>query len=301
MKIAIIGHFCLDIFHQADGTEQRELGGIFHSVAAMANLASDRDTLFPVFGVGETEIEQVRSAVSVYNNVDTSGIFSFPGESNYVHYYHDNPNERSLNISQPIPLSHIKKYLKVDGIYIDMISGSDITVNTIDELRLDVREKNIPIHLDMHCLTVGINPDGTRFRRAMSDWRRWCFMIDSVQMNEEEAQGISMEKFDDVLLAKQMMPLMVKAFVITRAERGISLYQADHKHLVTKEFANEITATLVSVIGSGDIFGASFLYAFLKKKKYDEAAMFAQRAASVTTRYALAEKHRCLAELSKEL
>lgn len=301
MKIAIIGHFCLDIFHQADGTEQRELGGIFHSVAAMANLASDRDTLFPVFGVGETEFEQVKSAISAYKNIDLDGIFQFAGESNYVHYFDNNTPECSLRIAKPIPLEHIKKYLDVDGVYINMISGADITVDTIDEIRLEVRKKKIPIHLDMHCLTLSVDSDGKRTRRAMLDWRRWCFMTDSVQMNEEEAQGISMEKFDDVLLAKQMMPLMVKAFVITRAERGISLYQADHKHLITKDFANEITATPVSVIGSGDIFGASFLYAFLKKKKYDEAAIFAQRAASVTTRYALAEKHRCLAELSKEL
>jgi len=67
-----------------------------------------------------------------------------------------------------------------------MLSGKDITVETIDEIRLEVRGKKIPIHLDMHCLTIGVNDDGTRVRNPMADWRRWCFMIDSVQMNEEE-------------------------------------------------------------------------------------------------------------------
>lgn len=291
MKITVVGHFCLDIFHGAGGVEEKHLGGIFHSVAALANLASDRDTIFPVFGIGETEFEEVKTALSQYKNIDLSGIFQFAGGSNYVHYFDDGSNECTLNISKPIPLSHIKNFLDVDGIYINMLSGNDITVDTIDEIRLDVRGKKVPIHLDVHSLTLSVNEDGTRNRKPMTDWRRWCFMTDSVQMNEEEAKGMSVEHFNDELLAKQMIPLMVKAFVITRGEKGATVYQEDHKHLYTTEITNDLNPDPVSTIGSGDIFGASLFYSYLKKKNYIDAAKFAQSATALSTKFSLSEKH----------
>ncbi|MFA6540907.1 MAG: carbohydrate kinase family protein [Bacteroidota bacterium] len=297
MKITLIGHLCIDVFHQADGTEVQEFGGIYHAVAAMANLASDRDALYPVFGVGADHFERVMAAFSVYKNVNTNGIFRFEGETNSIHYYADGSGERSVAVAKPIEFSRIKNSLSVDGVYINMISGNDITVDTIDEIRLEVRAKKVPIHLDMHCLTMQVNPDGTRLHTPLPDWRRWCFMTDSVQMNETEAAIISAEKFSNELLAKQMIPLMVKAFVITRGDKGCTLYQAEHKQLLQNDFPGEKIEEPESVIGSGDIFGASFLLSYIKKKTYGEAARFAVKAAGVSTQFSVREKHRHLTEV----
>lgn len=291
MKIALIGHFCVDVFHRADGSEEKKFGGIYHAVAAMANIASDKDTLIPIFGVGSEEIAELKSRFEQLANVDASGIFELKNGSNYVHYYDEQPNERVENISPSIPFKTIKPFLKVDGIYINMISGSDITLETLDRIRLEVRSKRVPIHFDVHCLTLAINSDGTRFRRAMSDWRRWCFMTDSIQMNEDEAEGITLEHLNDDAFAKQMMPLMVKAFVLTRGKNGATLFWDEHKALKRKEYTDGSNDKPVSVIGSGDIFGASFLYGYLKTKNYMDAAQFAQKIASHSTRFSISEKH----------
>jgi sugar/nucleoside kinase (ribokinase family) len=291
----------MDAFHRTDGSIEKKLGGIYHSVAALANLASDRDTIFPVIGIGSAEMDEFRNALSQYKNIDLSGVYLHQGESNCVHYFDDSPNECSANISAPIPFQHIKKYLNVDGVYINMISGRDITVDTIDEIRLEVRGKKAPIHLDMHCLTLHVNEDGTRAFKPMPDWRRWCFMTDSVQMNAQEASEISMEHFSDELLAKQMMPLMVKAFVITRGEKGVTLYQEEHKHLQTKDIVAETNPNPVSTIGSGDIFGVSFLYSYLKKKNYNDAAVFAQKSSAFSTQFSLSEKHQQLRAMREQL
>jgi sugar/nucleoside kinase (ribokinase family) len=292
MKVTLIGHFCVDVFHRSDGREEKKLGGIYHAIAAMANLASDQDRLFPVFGAGEAEIDEITSAFSEYPNVDLSGMFVQPNGSNVVHYFDERPNECVENISAPIPFETIKPFLAVDGVYINMISGSDISLETLDHIRLAVRGRKTPIHFDMHCLTLGINPDGTRFRRAMSDWRRWCFMIDSVQMNEEEARGITLEQYGDEAFAKQMMPLMVKAFVVTRGKMGATVYRDEHKVLKRTDVSGDANENPVSVIGSGDIFGAVFLYAFLKKSNYAEAAAIAHAAAAYSTRFSVSDKHR---------
>ncbi|MBI2430351.1 MAG: carbohydrate kinase family protein [Ignavibacteriales bacterium] len=292
MKITLIGHFCVDVFHRTDGTEEKRFGGIYHAVAALSNIAAEKDTLFPVFGVGAQEIEDLKSLFSQLGNIDCSGIFELPGGSNIVHYYDDQPNERVENISPPIQFKAIREYLKVDGIYINMISGADITLETLDRIRLEVRTKRVPIHFDLHCLSLSINQDGTRFRRAMSDWRRWCFMTDSIQMNEEEAEGITLEHLNDDAFAKQMMPLMVKAFVVTRGKNGVTLFQEEHKILKRNDHMDGKNEQPVSEIGSGDIFGASFLYGYLKKKNYMDAVQFAQQAASHSTRFSISEKHK---------
>jgi len=301
MKIVLIGHFCVDVFHRADDSVEKKFGGIYHALAAMANITSPDDTLLPVVGVGVEEIHDFKAVVQQWGNVNCSGIFELKGGSNYVHYFDGNPNERVENISPPIPFETIKPLLSdCDGVYINMISGSDITLETMDRIRLAVRKRKVPIHCDIHCLTLAINPDGTRFRRAMSDWRRWCFMIDSIQMNEEEAEGISLEQYSNEAFAKQMMPLMVKVFVITRGKNGATLYREEHKTLKIDHFSEGANESPVSTIGSGDIFGASFLYGYLKKKNYLDAARFAQAVASYSTRFSLSEKHTALQTL-KEL
>lgn len=291
MKVTLIGHFCVDVFHRSDGSEEKKPGGIYHAVAAMANLADDGDRLYPVFGAGASEMELITSTLSVYPNVDLGGVYTLPNGSNIVHYYDDRQAERVENISPPIPLESIRPFLSVDGIYINMISGSDITLETLDHIRLEVRKRKTPLHIDMHCLTLGINPDGTRFRRAMSDWRRWCFMTDSVQMNEEEAGGITLEQYGDDTFAKQMMPLMVKAFVVTRGKNGATLYREEHKVLKRTDVGGGANEHPVSDIGSGDIFGAAFLYAFLKKNNYAEAASIAHAVAAHSTRFSVSDKH----------
>lgn len=297
MKITLIGHFCIDIFHHSDGRVEKRLGGIYHAVAALANIALQNDILFPVFGVGVKEMDEVRAALGKFKNVNLAGIFQLDTDSNIVHYFDDSPNECVQNISPPISFTSLEPFLAADGIYINMISGRDITLETLDRIRLAVREKRIPIHLDVHCLALGINPDGTRFSRAVSDWRRWCFMTDSVQMNEKEARAIAMEHYSDEVLAKQMIPLMVKAFVVTRGKNGATLFREDHKTLKRNDFNEGGNENPVSVIGSGDIFGASFLYRYVQTKNYTEAASFAQKVSAFSTQFSLSEKHNKLQKM----
>jgi len=89
--------------------------------------------------------------------VNTDGLFSFEGETNQVHLFYSDkergPNVRSIFHLRSV--SRIEPFLSVHGIFLDMISGSDITLETLDQIRLAVRPKNTPIHLDLHCLTLG--------------------------------------------------------------------------------------------------------------------------------------------------
>ncbi|NUN70846.1 MAG: carbohydrate kinase family protein [Bacteroidetes bacterium] len=301
MKLTVIGQYCVDVFHRSGGTEERRPGGIYHSIIAMSGIAGDRDTIYPVFSVGENEAENIRSVLSPYKNVDLSGMLVLPGVTHEVHYDDESPNEHALHLAQPIPFAHIRKFLNVDGVYVNMISGRDILIDTLDEIRLEIRGKKIPLHLDIHCLTLHTHDDGTRTFRPMADWRRWCFMTDSVQLNAEEAAEMSVEHFNDTLLAKQMIPLMVQAFIITRGAEGATLYREEHKALKTIPIPAAAEAPVVSTLGAGDVFGASLLYSYLKKKDYQDAAAFACQAATRSTAVPAEEKHRQLRLLRESL
>jgi sugar/nucleoside kinase (ribokinase family) len=288
MKFTVIGHLCLDVIHHPDGTETKSYGGIYFAVAALANIASKDDVIYPVFGAGEEEFEAVKQIFSRYPNVDIEGVYHIAGETNHVHLFYGDKGTRtecSKHIAPSIPFSRIEPYLSVHGILLNMISGSDIALDTLDQIRLSVRSKNTPIHLDLHSLTLGVNSDATRFRRAVSEWRRWCFMIHSVQMNEEEAAGLTIEKYDEESLAKQMLPLMVKALCVTRGARGATLFQQEHKHLLRKDFPGIATGS-TDPTGCGDVFGSAFLYQYCRTKNFDSAAEFANQVAAANSTFA---------------
>jgi sugar/nucleoside kinase (ribokinase family) len=279
---------CLDVIHHLDGTETKSYGGIYFAVAAMANIALESDVIAPVFGVGEKDFDSVKQLLARYANVDTDGMYSFAEETNQVHLFYGDKGTRtecSKHIAPPVPFSRIEPYLAVHGIALNMISGSDVTLDTLDQIRLAVRPKNTPIHLDLHSLTLGVNSDATRVRRAVSEWRRWCFMINSVQMNEEEAAGLTIEKYDEESLAKQMLPLMVNAVCITRGAKGATVFQQEHKHLLRKEFPGIATGS-TDPTGCGDVFGSAFLYQYCRTKSFDLAAEFANRVAAANSAFA---------------
>jgi hypothetical protein len=301
MKYTVIGHFAVDIREDKDGTEHRSYAGIFTPVCAMAALAAPTDTIYPVFGVGERDYYGVKTALSAFPNVDIAGIYSYIGDSNEVRFVSRNGDMvgRGKRSCVAIPFQKIEPFLNTNGVLINMMSGYDITLDTLDEIRMAVRPKATPVHLDFHNLTLGVNPDGSRFRRPMSDWRRWCFMINSVQVNDAEAAGLTFEYVDIDQLVKQIVPLMVQAFCVTHGERGATVYQVDHKSVVVHTIEGLPSKKGTDTVGCGDIFGAAFLYAMTSSKNFADAGAFANLAASRCAGVAGNERFAVLAQLKE--
>jgi sugar/nucleoside kinase (ribokinase family) len=210
-----------------------------------------------------------------------------------VHFFSSPAGKRtecSKHLAEAIPFARIKPFLDVDGVLVNMASGFDITLETFDFIRMQTREQGIPIHFDFHSLTLGIDSEHARFRRPLTDWRRWCFMVNSVQLSEEEAAGLTAERYDEPTLINQLMPLMVSALVITRGERGATLIRQEHKKLFREEIAGVAGGERVETTGCGDVFGAAFFCEFLRTKDYAKAAAFANRAAAAKSLFVGAEK-----------
>ncbi len=290
MTISLIGHLCIDEIHpltnKKNGIGNRtDFGGIFFSLLTLANLAGPKDVVRPVFGVGEKEFDQIKRRLEEYPNVDSDGIFRLKGNTNRVHhFFEENGSPRiecAESIAEPIPFAKIKPYLDVDGILINMVSGFDITLETLDGIRMAIRDARTPIHFDFHSLTLGIDPDSKRFRRPLTDWRRWCFMLNSIQMTEEEALGLTAERYDEQTLVNQLMPLMVDALVVTRGSLGATAVLQLNKKLTRHDFPAASYGKTVDALGCGDVFGAAFLFQYLRQKDYRDAAEFANQLAAM--------------------
>ncbi len=266
MKYGIVGHLCLDVIHLPDGSEVQSYGGIFFSLASLANIVDDEDLIYPVFGVGEVDYDKFIERVSIYPNVVIDGIFKFPGFTNRVHLFYQDRQERtecSVHIAKPIEFERIKrlKDLGVDGIFINMISGFDIELETLKSLR---KIFDGYIHFDIHSATLGIDEKNIRFRKKIGNWAEWLENVDTVQMNEFEARSIGEEWWDNDMLAKNVLELDVKAMVITRASLGATVYYFDDGFKKADVEAYEVQ--VVDPTGCGDVFGSAFFYKFSKTK-----------------------------------
>ena len=152
MNITVIGHLCKDLIHPPETSQpenakpsEERFGGIVYSIATLAGLMSEHDRIYPIFGVGNGDHDELMEFLGRYPNVETSGVFKFKGRTNRVRLFYQNDGaariECSENISPPIPYSRIKPYLDSDGILINMVSGSDIALETLDQIRMEVRDR----------------------------------------------------------------------------------------------------------------------------------------------------------------
>ena len=305
MNYTVIGHFCFDmVFKSGEEQPVEYIGGIAHSLAALAALAASTDVIFPVFGVGTADYDRTTEWLKRFPNVNADGVYKFKGMTNRVHYY---PSPEGNGFTQcpkqfadPIPSSRVRQFLDVNGVLINMQSGFDLTLETLDFIRTELRERKVPIHFDFHTLTLGIDGDSKRFRRPMTDWRRWCFMINSVQMNQEEAAGLTAERFDEATLINHMMPLMVDALLITRHQAGTTLIRQDQKKLTRYEIPGVPIEHALESKGAGDVFGAAFLYQYLKTRNVPLSAAYANLAGGVKTMLQGVDEYSRLPELMKE-
>lgn len=288
MLITVVGHICLDVIHHPDGTESQGYGGIFYSLAALANIADSNTKIFPVFGIGSKDYSHLIERLSAYKNVDTSGIFKTDGHTNQVHLYYKNNSNRiecSQNIAKPIPFKKIKPYLDTNMLLINMISGFDITLETLDEIRMNLREEKIPIFLDVHSLSLGVNEDGKRYRRLIPDWRRWLFMLHTVQMNEEETAGFVNENPDEEYLIKQITALNTNNVIITRGSNGSTLFKDEHKHIERFDFSGIETERAVDSTGCGDVFAAAYCAKYIRAKDEAVSAEYANQVAAMNATF----------------
>lgn len=271
MRVLVIGEPCIDVIHKVDGKIYNEHGGITYSVVA-GGLLDEGVEVVPVIGLHNDDAPYFTQLLEKLAPVNLSGIYTVDFPTRRVNLFYEGENDRWECSTQPIeptPFERIVPFLPAEGIHLNLISGSDIALPTMQKMRKAAPDSHI--HLDLHNIVMQLLPDSKRVRVPRADYLEWCRYADTVQMNEDEANVIDNSVNERRVLAEKVLESGAKAFIITLAEKGFILFEKRDGQ-VSEHFFPPKPTNVVDPTGSGDVLGAAFLHALVRGKDFREAA-----------------------------
>jgi sugar/nucleoside kinase (ribokinase family) len=102
----------------------------------------------------------------------------------------------------------------LDALYVNFISGFEMTLGTAQALRQGFRG---PIYADVHSLFLGMQQDGMRVLRPLPDAPSWFGCFDVVQVNEDEMRQLSP---DPLGMSADVLGAGVSLLTVTLGARG---------------------------------------------------------------------------------
>jgi hypothetical protein len=185
MKLLIIGHSVEDHI-LINGNEIVKPGGIYYTAAALQSFKEASDEIFLLTAV---EKNNYKLFSKIYDKFDHS-FFQTPESIPKVFLkVHENDERDEC-------YNHVTENLKInihdvaifDGILINMITGFDIDLQQLMEIRKSFKGL---IYFDVHTLSRGLEEDGMRKFRTIPEFRKWGAMLDIIQVNEHELLTLS--------------------------------------------------------------------------------------------------------------
>jgi hypothetical protein len=296
MRIGVIGTFVWDIIYGRDPriTPVEEWGGITYALSAFDAALPDEWELVPLAKVGADLWPQARRFVSGLRRASPDAVpIEVNTLNNRVRLEYATDELRSEILQGGVPpwtWAGLQPLLRdLDALYINLISGFELDLETLQLIR---RQFHGPVYLDMHSLLLGIQPDGTRFPRPISDPLAWFACADLLQVNEME---MSLMAPDAMALAATATHAGVQSLLVTLGKRGVVYFvspgfdgHADLKRPDSQRLGAVRTALVPAEgvdgpgdpTGCGDVFGATHFSRLLAGDSFAVALSAAIRAAS---------------------
>jgi hypothetical protein len=312
-RIGILGQPCIDeIITPGGKMTSQALGGILYSYAALERAARESRTdieFLPLTWFSEPDREIILPILSVLPHFkDLSKLYPTDSLTNRVRLVYSDETHRTEHCPVILPpmtpeeLSWVD-LASLDGLFINMISGFDISLDTLKWIRTQTKAY---IHLDIHALVLGeLSHDPTEPRKikGRKHWREWLANVDSVQMNEMESDWLGSPEFTtEKQLLSEIRKIYEqkkspKAVIITRAERGATSFDFVHEKIWNKE---PLPRKIKNTTGSGDVFGALYTLTKTLGTSDQEALWHAETWAGWNTELQSLEEI-LVAPLSKEI
>ncbi len=257
-KILAIGHSVVDKIHIADIIEIKP-GGIYFSVKGFLSAENTCDVSL----LTEFTRENEKYFSPEYSNVKLVGDFySKEMPVNHLFIYKDKERDEIYEyVPTSLNLNKISNFNHFYTIYINMISGFDVTLDDLKKLR---SEFNGIIYLDIHTLSRGVFKNNTRKFRTIPEGIEWINNVDFVQANEHEIKTLSDElSFNQIV--NRFFDEGGKAFIVTKGKNGIESYYKENNEIkFVRLKPNKISEK--QCVGCGDFFGANFICNFINTR-----------------------------------
>ncbi len=287
-RIAIAGSFIRDRIIPLNGSEFECIGGLYHSVAFAALLAGENSTIYPIACVGKDFWRELTGSLSVFPAIRLDALIPDPQENTQVLLTYLSKTERdevTTKTMRPILFDELETGIESDALLVNLISGDDLELHALKKFR---QCSSAMVYLDLHSRMLGIDKNGKRFLRELSDWQDWFAQADFIQLNETEAGLLMGESEPSNLDYQQFIKRIleetnVRGINITLGERGVLAgMRFDDEKSQIKHFGPTVDKSSVQdVIGCGDAFGAAFVVSFLQSPVFFDAVAFANKIAGL--------------------
>jgi sugar/nucleoside kinase (ribokinase family) len=281
MNILVIGHSVVDKIIDRDGISIKP-GGIFYTIVSFLSQMQSEDKLYLCSGVDKGNENLFNDAYDRIEKEFLVYVDSIP----QVELRVDGIGERKETYSQTaqnilLPSDDLNRF---DGILINMISGYDVSLTQLKQLR-----KNYDglIYFDVHTFSRGVDKNLNRIFRRIEDFNDWAGCIDILQANESELLTLSDQK-DEASIVDELLSFGIRQVIVTKAEKGASVFFQENNN-INKIHCDALQTNVVNKVGCGDVFGAVYFYNYIKNKNVLLALQQANLFAGIATTYSEAK------------
>lgn len=277
MNILVFGHSVIDKINYGKD-EIIKPGGIFYTTAALANITESSDNIYVC-----TTIDKINENLfsSVFKKIKPNYLsYSANIPTVKLNIYDNKEREETYeNVSGNLQFN-ISNLNRFDGILINMVTGFDISLKQIMEIR---KNYNGIIYFDVHTFSRGLDSEMKRNFRRITDFIEWAKCVDIIQANELEVKTLS-PKINEEEIARELIGYGVKQLVVTKGDKGAKVYFSENIFLSSEEIP-ALDVKPVNKVGCGDVFGAVYFYNYIRNKNLIEALTLANIAAGASTTY----------------
>lgn len=275
MKLLIIGQAVVDTIQFIDGKTLLLPGGVHHVCSGISITKSDDDELFLCTSFDDESKSLFEKSFSIFSDKFITKTNKIPRV--HLTIYPDREREENYDsINQNLYLN-ITDWNSFDGILLNMITGFDVTIEQIANIRKNFQGT---IYFDVHTLSRGLDEHFNRNFRLIPNFENWARSVDIIQMNENEIKTVSRSKSEREIV-EELFSYGIKIIVITKGAAGARAYYKI-KTETSSHFISSIKINSVNTVGCGDVFGAVFFYNYIKTKNINLALHKAVQAASLT-------------------
>jgi sugar/nucleoside kinase (ribokinase family) len=278
MKLLLIGHSAEDHIHYKDNIDIKP-GGLYYTSSALLNIKEEEDQVYLI-----TSIEEKRYHLfsKVYDQMNTDYSVREDGIVPIVrlNIYDDREREEKyerLGGKLQIPYEILSSF---DGILINMISGFDITLEQLKEIRKNFSR---PVYMDVHTLTRGVGKNLERPQTVIPGFSEWAECLDIIQVNQTELFSLYNVKSERAI-ARKVLDAGAKCLIVTKEDKGAKIYYKE-KNELSSLMISALKVNAKNKVGCGDIFGAIFFYTFIKFGSIIKSLELANYAAGMITSY----------------
>ena len=274
MKILLIGHSVEDHLLTKE-IETITPGGIYYSALGHEIIKEDKDEIY-LNTVIESCNENLFSAV--YDNLNKKYIrIENEIPKVFLTVHEDKERDECYNkVTKNLEIN-FSELNSFDGIQLNMVTGFDVTINQVEQLRKNFRGL---IYIDVHTLSRGLEGDMKREFRTIPEFDRWAKSVDIIQVNENELLTLDDETAPKKIIMK-ILNFGLKFIIVTKGHLGAKVYWL-HNEEINSIFVSAIKVNSGNKIGCGDIFGSVFFYFYLKTSDLNTALNKANYFAGLT-------------------